>query len=222
MASTRVDRRPAQSAAAVSLVECSVRVSSTLARSIRKIAEQERQGLSASDAVFKAAGIQPGEIESLRKQVQRAHEEARELREKAARDHRHLDELRTMLAQQEKQKAAVASELRETTDLLQRTRQEMLALEARLESLTIALDQREKQLAHSISVSELDEASAAATKLFRDLLAEGSLEFTGVGEGEAMISNLGRPEMRNLSKILSRRTPRIRIIRWLLGVPASG
>jgi septal ring factor EnvC (AmiA/AmiB activator) len=222
MASTRVDRRPAQSAAAVSLVECSVRVSSTLARSIRKIAEQERQGLSASDSVFKAAGIQPGEIESLRKQVQRAHEEARELREKAVRDHRHLDELRTMLAQQEKQKAAVASQLGETTDLLQRTRQEMLALEARLENLTIALDQQEKQLAHSLSVSELDETSAAATKFFRDLLAEGSLEFTGVGEGEAMISNLGRPEMRNLSRILSRRTPRIRIIRWLLGVPVSG
>jgi predicted nucleic acid-binding Zn-ribbon protein len=80
------------------------------------------------------------------------------LRGKAARDHRQLNELQTMVDQHEKQKVGVESGLRETSDLLQRTRQETEALEARLRDLTTTLEQQDKQLTHSISISQLNEA----------------------------------------------------------------
>ena len=57
---------------ATTLVECSVRVSPTLARLIRKSAEKEASSASPTDALLMAAGIQPGETASLRKALERA------------------------------------------------------------------------------------------------------------------------------------------------------
>ena len=222
MASARIDRRPGQGASAVSLVECSVRVSSALARLIRKTAEEERQGLSPTDALLKIIGIQPGEIANLQRQLQRAQEEGTHLREKAARDHSQLDQLRRRLAEQDKEKAAIALELRDATNLLQRAQQELITMERRMADLTSTVGDRERQLAVSVSISSLDEPGAAATKLFRDRLADRDLQFTSAREAEAVIANLGRPEMRNLSNILTRQSRRIHVLRWLLGVRTSG
>ena len=53
--------KPAQSSSsAIALIECSVKVSPTLARLIRKSAEKEMSGASAKDALLTVAGVQPG------------------------------------------------------------------------------------------------------------------------------------------------------------------
>jgi hypothetical protein len=70
MSTTRSDRPTRYSSSAVALVECSVRVSSTLARLIRKSAEKEANGTSATDALLWAAGIQPGEVASLHRKLE--------------------------------------------------------------------------------------------------------------------------------------------------------
>ena len=58
--------KPAQSSSsAIALIECSVKVSPTLARLIRKSAEKEMSGASAKDALLTAAGVQPGEVATL-------------------------------------------------------------------------------------------------------------------------------------------------------------
>jgi len=189
---------------------------------IRKTAEEERQGLSPTDALLKIIGIQPGEIANLQRQLQRAQEEGTHLREKAARDHSQLDQLRRRVAEQDREKAAIALELRDATNLLQRAQQELITMERRMADLTSTVGDRERQLAVSVSISSLDEPGAAATKLFRDRLADRDLQFTSAREAEAVIANLGRPEMRNLSNILTRQSRRIHVLRWLLGVRASG
>ena len=53
---------------AISLVDCTVRVSPTLARLIRKCAATETGGASAHDALLASAGVRAGEIEALREQ----------------------------------------------------------------------------------------------------------------------------------------------------------
>ncbi len=69
-------KRIANTTSAVAQVECSVRVSLTLARLIRKAADQEANGASAIDALSAAAGVQPGELAALNKQLQQATREA--------------------------------------------------------------------------------------------------------------------------------------------------
>jgi hypothetical protein len=61
---------------AAALVECSVKVSPTLARLIRKSAENEPSNASATDALLMAAGIRPGEISRLRNALERALDES--------------------------------------------------------------------------------------------------------------------------------------------------
>ena len=75
MTSSRPDKAARSSSSAVALVECSVRVSPTLARLIRKSAEKEVSGTSAKDALLTAAGVQPGEVATLQRELQRASEE---------------------------------------------------------------------------------------------------------------------------------------------------
>ena len=88
--------------------------------------------------------------------------------------------------------------------------------------LTSTIESRNKQLANSLSLSGLADCDAAAIRALRDRLAEGDVRFASytVGEVEAMIANLGRPEMRTLSNMLTRRAWRIHIISWLLRVRA--
>ena len=94
---------------------------------------------------------------------------------------------------------------------------------ARIAELTTTLESRNKQLACSLSLSGLGDCAAAAIKALRDRLAKGEIQFSGdtAGDVEAMIANLERPEMRTLSKMLTRRAWRIHAIRWLLRVRAA-
>jgi hypothetical protein len=66
-------------------------VSPTLACLIRKSADKEMSGASAKDALLTAAGVQPGEVATLQRELQQASEESKRWREKAAREHGQLE-----------------------------------------------------------------------------------------------------------------------------------
>jgi chromosome segregation ATPase len=223
MTSNRPDKPARYSSSTVALVECNVRVSPTLARLIRKSAEKEASGASATDALLTAAGIQPGAVATLHKKLEQASEEAKQWREKAAREHGQLEQSKTAAAERDKERALLRGDLRKATDSLKEARQQMLTFEARVGELTTTLESRDKQLAYSLSLSGLGDCAAAAIRALRDRLAQGDIRFASdtVGELEATIANLSRPEMRTLSNMLTRRTWRIHIIRWLLRVRAG-
>jgi hypothetical protein len=97
---------------------------------------------------------------------------------------------------------------------------QILTLEPRIAELTTTLESRNKQLACSLSLSGLGDCAAAAIKALRDRLENGEIQFSGdtTGDVKAGIANLERPEMRTLSKMLTRGAWRIHAIRWLLRV----
>ena len=86
MALNRLGKSAQSNSSALALTECSVRVSPTLARLIRKSAEKEMGGASAKDALLMAAGVQPGEVATLQRELQRGCEETKNWREKAAQE----------------------------------------------------------------------------------------------------------------------------------------
>ena len=224
MTSSRPDKAARSSSSAVALVECSVRVSPTLARLIRKSAEKEVSGTSAKDALLTAAGVQPGEVATLQRELQRASEESRQWREKAAREHGQLEQSKIAAAKWDNEKAVLRGDLRKVTESLKGAQDQILtSFEARIAELTTSLESRNKQLACSLSLSGLGDCAAAAIKALRDRLANGETQFSGdtTGDVKAMIANLERPEMRTLSKMLTRRAWRIHAIRWLLRVRAA-
>jgi DNA repair exonuclease SbcCD ATPase subunit len=219
MASNPPDKSVRSSSSAVALVECSIRVSPALARLIRKTAEKEASGTSATDALLTAAGIQPGEVTTLRKNLEQISKEAREWREQAAREHGQLEQSKTAAVERDK---ALRSDLRKATDSLKGAQQQIYTLEARIAELSATLESRDRQLAYSLSLFGLDDEAAAAVKALRARLTQDEIRFASdtAGEIEDMIANLDRPEMRNLSKMLTHRGWRFHIIRWLLRVPA--
>jgi hypothetical protein len=109
-------------------------------------------------------------------------------------------------------------DLRKATDSLKGAQEQILTFEARIAELTTTLESRNKQLAYSLSLSGLGDCAAAAIKALRDRLAKGDIQFAG--DVEAMIANLDRPEMRTLSKMLTRRAWRVHVIRRFLGIRA--
>jgi hypothetical protein len=212
--------KPAQSSSsAIALIECSVKVSPTLARLIRKSAEKEMSGASAKDALLTAAGVQPGEVATLQRELQQASEESKRWREKAAREHSQLEQSKVATAKRDNERAVLLDDLSKATEVAQ---QQILALEARIAELTTALESRNKQLAYSLSLSGLSEGAAAAVKAFRDRLARGDIQYAvdAAGDVEATIAHLDRPEMRTLSEMLTRRAWRVHVIRWLLRIRA--
>jgi chromosome segregation ATPase len=219
MASNPPDKSVRSRSSAVALIECSIRVSPTLARLIRKTAEKEASGASAIDALLTAAGIQPGEVTTLRTNLEQISKEAKEWREQAARGHGRLEQSRTAAAEREK---ALRNDLGKATDSLKRAQQQIYALEARIAELSATLASRDRQLAFSLSLFDLDDEAAAALKTLRALLVHGDIQFANdtVAEVEALIGNLDRPEMRNLSKMLTRPGWRLQIIRRLMRLPA--
>jgi hypothetical protein len=223
MTASRPDKPVRYSSSTVALVECSVRVSSTLARLIRKSAEKEASGASATDALLTAAGIQPGEIATLHRKLEQISEEARQWREKAARAHGQLELSKTAVAERDKEGAFLRGDLRKATDSLKAAQQRVLTFESRIAELTTTLESRDEQVAYSLSLSGLGDCAAAAIRSLRDRMAQGDIRFASdsVGEVEAMIANLGQPEMRTLSNMLTHRAWRIHIIRWLLRVRAG-
>jgi chromosome segregation ATPase len=99
---------------ALSLVECSVRVSATLARLMRKCATLEASGTSAQDALLASAGFQAGEIEALRTRAKQSEEELKLAREREAQLQLALDQAKTTIAQRDK-------ELKDTRQILNKT-----------------------------------------------------------------------------------------------------
>src|SRR5580692_7689540 len=85
---------------ALSLVECSVRASPTLARLMQKCVALEAGGASAHDALLASAGFRAGEIEALRAQAKQWEEELRQAQEREA-------QLKRSTAPDEYAKAAV-------------------------------------------------------------------------------------------------------------------
>jgi chromosome segregation ATPase len=165
-----------------------------------------------------AAGIQPGEVATLHKELKKVSEVA----EQCAREHGQLGQAKTAAAERDKERAVLRGDLRKATDTLNGAQQQILTLEARIAELTTTLESRDKQLAYSLSLSGLGDSAAAAIRALRDRLAQGDIRFASdtIGEVEAIIANLGQPEMRTLSNMLTRRAWRIHIIRWLLRVRA--
>jgi hypothetical protein len=130
MGTTRSDKPARYSSSTVALVECSVRVSSTLARLIRKSAEKEANGASATDALLWAAGIQPSEVATLHKKLELVSKEAIQWREKAAREHGQLERSMTVAAELDKEKVLLRSDLRKTAETLKEAQQQILTFEA--------------------------------------------------------------------------------------------
>ena len=118
MTPSRPGKAARSSSSAVALVECSVRVSPTLARLIRKSAEKEVSGTSAKDALLTAAGVQPGEVATLQRELQRASEESRQWREKAAREHGQLEQSKIAAAKWDNERAVLRGDLRKATESL--------------------------------------------------------------------------------------------------------
>ena len=215
--------KPAQSSSsAIALIECSVKVSPTLARLIRKSAEKEMSGASAKDALLTAAGVQPGEVATLQRELQQASEESNRWREEAAREHGQLEQSKIATAKRDNERAVFLDDLSKATASLKGAQQQILALEARIAELITTLENRNRQLAYSLSLSGLSDCAAAAVKALRDRLARGDIQFAfdAAGDVEAMIANLDRPEMRTLSEMLTRRAWRVHVIRWLLRIRA--
>ena len=223
MTPSRPGKAARSSSSAVALVECSVRVSPTLARLIRKSAEKEVSGTSAKDALLTAAGVQPGEVATLQRELQQASEESKRWREEAAREHGQLEQSKIATAERDNERAVLLDDLSKATASLKGAQQQILTLEARIAELTTTLESRNKQLAYSLSLSGLDDCAAATIKALRDRLAKGDIQFSGdtAGDVEAMIANLDRPEMRTLSEMLTRRAWRVHVIRWLLRLRAK-
>ena len=220
MTSSRPDKAARSSSSAVALVECSVRVSPTLARLIRKSAEKEVSGTSAKDALLTAAGVQPGEVATLQRELQQASEESKRWREEAAREHGQLEQSKIATAERDNERAVLLDDLSKATASFKGAQQKILTLEARIVELSTILESRNKQLAYSLSLSGLSDCAAAAVKELRDRLARGDIQFAvdAAGDVEAMIANLDRPEMRTLSEMLTRRAWRVHVIRWLLRI----
>jgi hypothetical protein len=203
---------------AAALVECSVKVSPTLARLIRKSAEKEASNASATDALLMAAGIRPGEISSLRNALERALEESKQWREKAALEHDQVEKSKIAAADWDKERSLIRGDLRRTADSLNLAQQRALILETRIAELATTLENRDTQIACSLSLNGLSDPSAAAVRALRDHLAQGDASFAKrtAGDVEAIIANIGRPEICALSKALTRRDWRTYIVRWLL------
>jgi hypothetical protein len=143
--------KPAQSSSsAVALIECSVRVSPTLARLIRKSAEKEMGGASAKDALLTAAGVQPGELATLQRELQQASEESMRWREKTAREHAQLEQSKIATAKRDNERAVLLDDLRKATASLKGTQQQILTLEAGVADLTTTLESRNKRLVDGI------------------------------------------------------------------------
>jgi chromosome segregation ATPase len=213
----RPSRRTQTGSAATQLVECSVRVSPALARIMRKVAEQEAHGVSAVDALLEAAGFRLKELESLSKRLELASGEAKYWREKATHVHAQLEHLKRAGDEQNKETAGLRGELRKAFAAQQGAAQRTASERAQIENLTSLLDDRNKQLASSLSLFGMDDNAVLALTALRDHLANGEMRLCDTAdETKSLIANLHWPEMRALSQMLERRGWQLRILRWLL------
>ena len=162
-----------RSKSAISLVDCTVRVSSTLARLIRKCAAMEAGGASAHDALLASAGVRAGEIEALRDQKGRCSEELSHSREHAAQLQRALDHVKGIIAQHDKELDDLHREIRKAAETEKGNRNSIAALKVRVDELQRRSRVTRFTSSNSIATDGLDEAAVIALKAFRDGLCRG-------------------------------------------------
>jgi hypothetical protein len=172
-------------------------------------------GASAKDALLMAAGVQPGQVATLQRQLHLASEESRQWREKAAQE---LELSKTPVAERDKERVGLLEDLSKAIASLEAAQQQILTFETRIAELTTTIEVRNQQLAYSLSLSGLSDSAAAAVNRLRDRMASGDIAVDAAGSVDAMIANLDRPEMRSLSEMLARRTWRVHAVRWLLRI----
>jgi septal ring factor EnvC (AmiA/AmiB activator) len=142
---------------ALSLVECSVRVSPTLARLMRKCATLEAGGTPAHDALLASAGFQAGEIEALRTRANQSEEELKQAREHEAQLQRALDQAKTTIAQRDKELKDIGQTLNKTAETEKGSRQSIEALHGQITELQLAIAAYKEKLTHAISTDGLGE-----------------------------------------------------------------
>ncbi|HIJ62278.1 MAG TPA: hypothetical protein HPQ04_06245 [Rhodospirillaceae bacterium] len=204
MTSLRADRLLKTRPSAVTQVECTVRVSPTLARLIRKCAEKEAGGSAPTDALLSAAGVAPAELASLRQNAELSSAEIADLRAQAAQALRQISKLESEAAHRDDRIALLQDDIGTATEALHDERRQCRDMAA-------ALRGRDEQLARSLSLDGLDSFAAEALEGLRHRLEEDNS-----AELKAAIANLGHPQILALSGLIDRRAQRLPLIRWLL------
>ena len=220
-------QRRQESKSAISLVDCTVRVSPTLARLIRKCAATEAGGASAHDALLASAGLRAGEIEALRDQKGQCAEELSHAREHATQLQRALDHAQGIIARHDKELVDLRREMTKAAETDKGSRNLITALKGRVGELQMNVTNHEVHLMDSIATDGLDEAAVTALKALRDGLCRGedikamALSIAGysLGDTEAAMSKQDRAEIRAFDTLLTRRTWRRRVVLWLLRSP---
>lgn len=209
---------------ATALVECSVRVSPTLARLIRKCAVTEAGGVSPHDALLASAGIRAGEVEELRDQTKHLAQELRQAQESGARLQHTLDMTKAVVEQRDQEQIALRQQLQNAGKIEKENRQRAAAFEGQIAELQKTIAGYEVDLTRSISIEGLDEGTTRAVMAFKDRLRRGEdIKAAALGTAgyelpqvEAAMAKQDRDEMRALDALLMRPTWRRRAILWLL------
>ena len=210
---------------ALSLVECSVRVSPTLARLIRKCAMLEAGGASTHDALLASAGFQARETETLRAQTKLSEEELKQAREREAQLQPALDQAKATIAQRDKELKDIHQILNKTAETEKGSRQSIEAFNRQVSELELAIAAYKEKLTLMISTDGLGEYELVVLSIFRDRLARGegiteaALDIAGYSplDVEAAIAKQNRREMRAFEALLARPSWRQRLVLWLLG-----
>jgi predicted RNase H-like nuclease (RuvC/YqgF family) len=216
-----------ESKSAISLVDCTVRVSPTLARLIRKCAATETGGASAHDALLASAGVRAGEIEALREQDGQCAQELSQAREHAAQLQRALDHAQSIIAQHDKELDDLRREMIKAAETGKGSRNSITALKVRVGELQMKVSNHEVHLKDYLATDGLDEAAVMALKALSDGLRRGEnieamvLSNAGysLGDIEAAMSKHDRAEIRAFETLLARPTWRRRVVLWLLRSP---
>ena len=209
---------------ATSLVECSVRVSPTLARLIRKCAVTEAGGASPHDALLASAGIRAGEVEELRDQAKHLAQELRQEQESGVRLQHTLDMTKAVVEQRDQEQIALRRQLQNAGEIEKENRQRAAAVEGQIAEFQKTIASYEFDLSRSISIEGLDERTTRAVMTFKDRLSRGEdIKTATLGTAgyelpqvEAAMAKQDRDEMRALDALLMRPTWRRRAVLWLL------
>src|SRR5205814_997705 len=137
---------------ATSLVECSVRVSPTLARLIRKCAVTEAGGASPHDALLASAGIRAGEVEELRDQAKHLAQELRQEQESGVRLQHTLDMTKAVVEQRDQEQIALRRQLQNAGEIEKENRQRAAAVEGQIAEFQKTIASYEFDLSRSISI----------------------------------------------------------------------
>jgi chromosome segregation ATPase len=214
---------------ALSLVECNVRASPTLARLMRKCAALEAGGTSAHDALLASAGVRAGEIEALRARAEQSEEKVKEAQEREVQLQRASDQAVSTVEQRDMELKGLGEALNKTAEAQKRSRQSIEALNGQLTELRLAIAAHEEELARTISTDGLGEQALSALGKFRDRLVHGE-DITEAALGtagysalavEAAIAKQDRQEMRAFEIMLARQSWRRRLVLWLLGATST-